>query len=164
MKKSKATPEGAKSMAAEVEALRQLDVPALIEKYRDLWGKEPRLKNREALFKRCAWKLQENRMGGLSAKAKEMLEGLIAEIHLPDSENRRTVGGNVRKAAETGHAGVGTVITRQWHDRTVTLNVLENGYELDGVVYKSLSAAANALTGSKWNGRLFWGLTTRRKA
>ena len=40
---------------------------------------------------------------------------------------------------------------------------VDDGYEWDGTVYRSLTAVANAVTGSHWNGRLFFGLTKRRK-
>jgi hypothetical protein len=154
-----------KTVAQEVEALRGMDVPALIEKYREVWGKEPHVKRKEFLWKRIAWKLQEQRLGGLSGAASKRLEELIGEIRLPGIEDRRTVRGNLRKAPRADQPGVGTVITRTWHGRTVTLKAVEGGFELDGgTVYKSLSAAANGLTGSKWNGPLFWGLTPRRKA
>ena len=35
-------------------------------------------------------------------------------------------------------------------------------WEYDGVVYRSLSAVAKAVTGSHWTGRLFFGLTKRK--
>jgi hypothetical protein len=56
------------TIVKEIEALRKMEIPDLIAKYEELWGKPPRLKNQEALFKRCAWKLQEIRVGGLSAR------------------------------------------------------------------------------------------------
>ncbi len=40
---------------------------------------------------------------------------------------------------------------------------VEGGYECDGVVYRSLSAVAKAVTGSHWSGRRFFGLTQRKK-
>ncbi len=153
-----------KNVAQEVEALRGMDVPALVEKYREVWGTDPHVKGREYLWKRIAWKVQEQRLGGLSGAAKKTLEGLIAEIKLPGTENRRTVRGDLRKPPQANQPGVGTVITKTWHGRTISLKVVEAGYELEGVVHKSLSAAAQALTGCHWNGRLFWGLAGRRKA
>jgi len=44
------------------------------------------------------------------------------------------------------------------------VKVLDGGFEYGGVVYKSLSAVAKAVTGAHWNGRLFFGLIRRRKA
>ena len=42
-------------------------------------------------------------------------------------------------------------------------DVLDEGFEYDGVVYRSLSAVATAITGSHWNGKLFFGITKRKK-
>jgi len=36
--------------------------------------------------------------------------------------------------------------------------VLEEGYEYQGVKYKSLSGVAYAITGTRWNGNVFFGL------
>jgi hypothetical protein len=43
------------------------------------------------------------------------------------------------------------------------VRVLENGFEWNGVVYRSLSAVAKAVTGTHWNGKLFFGLAKRKK-
>jgi hypothetical protein len=57
----------------------------------------------------------------------------------------------------------GTVITRRWRGRDLEMRVLEDGFELDGLVHKTLSAAAKAVTGAHWNGKLFWGLVGRKR-
>jgi len=54
----------------------------------------------------------------------------------------------------------GTVLTRKYRGRQVEAKVLANGFEYEGQVYRSLSAVAKAVTGSHWNGHLFFGLTT----
>ena len=38
-----------------------------------------------------------------------------------------------------------------------------DGYECNGELFRSLTAVARAITGSRWNGRLFFGLTKRKK-
>ena len=40
----------------------------------------------------------------------------------------------------------GTVITRPYRGETVEVTVLENGFEYEGEVYRSLSAAAKTIT------------------
>ena len=152
------------TMVKEIARLRSLDVPALVAEYERLFGKPPRVRNREALWKRCAWKVQEARSGGLSESAKSRLEELIAQIDLPLGESQRSVAGvlSPNRTAKTGTLAVGTTITREWRGRQVCLTVVENGFELDGVIHKSLSAAAKALTGCHWNGRLFWRLSGRK--
>ena len=149
-------------MKNEIDALRELTTSQLVQRYVELFGKSPRVKNREWLWKRCAWKLQEERYGGLSAVAKQRLEVLVAEIDLLVEENRRCVSGPLRMKTRARKDKVGTVFTRTWHGREIRVQVVEGGYEWDGVLYTSLSAVANAVTGSHWSGRRFFGLTKRR--
>ena len=151
-------------MVAEIALLRAMDVPALVARYTELFGKPPRVRNKESLWKRCCWKVQEARSGGLSTAATTKLEALIAEIDLPPGESQRSVAGvlSPTRAAKAGTLSVGTTITREWHGSTLEVRVVEGGYEFRGVVYKSLSAAAKAITGQHWNGRLFFGLTGRK--
>jgi hypothetical protein len=51
-----------------------------------------------------------------------------------------------------------TVLTREYRGKTVLVTVLDRGFEYEGVVYRSLSAVARAVTGSHWNGYGFFGL------
>lgn len=52
----------------------------------------------------------------------------------------------------------GTVLARQYKGRTITVTVLEDGFEYAGEVFRTLSAVAKAVTGSHWNGYHFFGL------
>jgi hypothetical protein len=145
----------------EIECMQGMSTPELAERYEQLWGKPPRVRNPAWLRKRCAWKLQEIKYGGLSTAAKRVLEELIAEIDLPLGDEERTVTGKLAKRRRPGDPAVGTTLVREWRGRELRLRVTEDGYELDGVVHASLSAAAKAATGSKWNGPMFWGITKR---
>jgi len=148
-----------KSIACEISELQGMDVPALVTRYEELFGKPPRSKHRVHLWRRCAWKVQEQRLGGLSETAKNKLNELMGQIDLP-LETGPTVTGRVTRP---GEPPVGTVLTRVYHGEEVQATRTEAGWEVDGVVYRSLSGAAKAITGSHWNGRLFFGLTRRKR-
>ena len=150
-----------KSIPQEIAALRAMAVPELVERYEAVFGKPPRVKHREHMWKRIAWRIQEQRFGGLSQVAKRRLDELIAEIELPLGQ--RTVNGKVARS-RPGDPPVGTTLTRVWKGHEVRATAVEGGWEHDGVAYRSLSAVAKAVTGSHWNGRLFFGLTPRRRA
>ena len=111
-----------------------------------------------------AWKIQEKRYGGLSEVAKRKLEELIAEIDLPLDESARTVSGALRRPAGATAPPVGIVPVRQWRGQEIPVTAVQGGFEYVGEVYRSLSAVARAVTGTKWNGRLFFGLTKRRRS
>lgn len=52
----------------------------------------------------------------------------------------------------------GTKLIREFKGRRYTILVLKDGYEFNGQKYKSLSAIANKITGTRWNGRKFFGV------
>lgn len=150
-----------KTIADEITELRSMSVPELVTRYEATHGKPPRVKHREWLWRRIAWRIQEQRFGGLSQVAKQRLDELIADLDVPLTRGQRTVSGAIPKP---GMPTVGTVLTRMWRGTEIRATVVDGGIEHDGVVYGSLSAAAKAITGAHWNGKLFFGLTQRKKA
>ncbi len=75
---------------------------------------------------------------------------------------RRTASKKIRKHGRHD-LPVGTVLAREYKGDEIRVQVVENGFEWNGVVFRSLTAVAQAVTGSKWNGRLFFGLTKRKQ-
>ncbi len=150
-----------KSIAEEIVALRALPVADLIARYEAAFGKPPRVRHREFLWKRIAWKIQERRFGGLSTVAKDRLEVLISEIDIPIEERTRTATGRLQ--ARPTATTVATIV-KNWRGTEYRATPVQGGYEVNGVLHRSLSAAAQAITGTKWNGRLFFGLTKARRA
>jgi len=138
-----------KSIADELAELRALDATALAQRYVELFERPPRSMNREHLFRKCAFRVQEQRFGGLSATAKARLEQLVAQIEIPTAPptNENSDG-----------LTVGSELVREWRGRELRLAVTDDGYVFEGTTYGSLSAAAKAVTGAHWNGRMFWGV------
>ena len=58
----------------------------------------------------------------------------------------------------------GTTLVREWRGEQIRVEVHENGFEWRGTMFRSLSGVARAITGTTWNGRLFFGLTKRTVA
>ncbi len=150
-----------KSVAEEIVALRALPISELVARYELAFGKAPRVRQPEFLWKRIAWKIQEQRFGGLSTVAKDRLEALIAEIDIPIAERTRDVTGRLQSRPTT--TTVATLV-KNWRGTEYRATPVQGGYEVNGVLHRSLSAAAQAITGTKWNGRLFFGLTKTRRA
>lgn len=153
-----------KPITEELNELRGMNTPQLVERYRELFGREPRVKHREYLFKRAAWRVQEIRFGGLSEVAKRKLESLIAQIELPPADDRRRLTGKLKNPAGARALTIGTTLTREWHGKQVRVQVVEGGFEHDGLVYRSLSAAVRAITNQRWRPALFFGLVSRKPA
>jgi Protein of unknown function (DUF2924) len=152
-----------KSITQEIEELRALDVAALVERYTELHGRPPRSKHREWLWRRCAWKLQEQRLGGLSDVARRRIDELVAELDLPLGDGR-TVRDSIPRATKPGTPPIGSALTRTWRGKQMVVAVVEGGYVHEGVQYRSLSAVANAITGSHVSGRAWFGLVARKES
>ena len=143
------------SALAQVAALPEKSMTDLKQMWRDLYDREPPPYNKPFLVKRLAYRLQELAYGGLSVGAEAKLAERIEE------EDLRAKGkGPVRRS---DRPIVGTRLVREWKGVDHTATVLEDGFEYQGRRYKSLSAVARAITGTRWNGPLFWGLRNHRR-
>src|SRR5262245_33467512 len=103
-----------KSVAEEIAELRAMNVPELVERYVAVFGKLPRTKQPRWLWTRIAWKIQEQRFGGLSQVAKERLEELIAEIDLPLGGERMQI-----KRSRSNGTTLGTTLSRVYDGREI---------------------------------------------
>lgn len=54
----------------------------------------------------------------------------------------------------------GTKLIRDFKGIKYEVLKTDSGFEYNGKVYKSLSAVANEITGTRWNGKKFFGLQT----
>ena len=52
----------------------------------------------------------------------------------------------------------GARLVREWHGRTHTVTVTDDGYEYAGASYSSLTKIAKKITGAHWSGPRFFGL------
>ena len=59
------------SLLKQIEALRAAPIEVIRQKHRELFGEEPRSRNRHSLVRRIAWRLQANGEGGLSERARQ---------------------------------------------------------------------------------------------
>ena len=83
----------------------------------------------------------------------------LGAVPAPDDVPAKTV--QPRSVRDTRLPSAGTVLTRQYHGREIRVLTLDDGLEWESRHYRSLSAGAKAVTGQKWNGLLFFGITKR---
>jgi hypothetical protein len=140
---------------ARVAALKTTPTPELKRLWRELIGSEPPLYSRKYLESRLAARLQELVYGGLKPETKERLRALGDQLD----------GGNValRRARVDDRPIAGTCLLREWAGVEHCVTVLADGFEWQGRPYKSLSAVARAITGTRWNGWTFFGLKNIRR-
>ena len=150
------------TLMRQIESLRQMTITQLKDKYLQLFDEPTRSGNKDFLCKRLAWRIQSLAEGGLSERARRRAEELArdADIRLTIPRTAelvpKTVTAPLRSDARLPLPG--TVLTRRYKGRTIQVTVLPDGFEHDGTRYRSLSAIAKAITGTQWNGLLFFGL------
>ena len=138
------------SIVARLAALKTTPTPDLRTLWRDLFETEPPRHNRRFLESRLAYRIQELEYGGLRPSIVERLEALGKEL---DGGNA-----NVRKRRTDDRPIAGTRLIREYQGVEHCATVLADGFEYQGRPYKSLSAIARAITGTRWNGWVFFGI------
>lgn len=136
------TDEQLEATIAEIEAL---DLPGIRECWRRHLGAPPPIRSRDLLRRMLAFELQARLYGGLSADLKRRLRTVKAS-------------GPKRPALQPG-----TQLIREWRGERHTVQVLDGGFEHDGIRYTSLSEVARSITGARWSGPRFFGLADAAK-
>jgi hypothetical protein len=143
------------NIPARLAALKTMPMPELKAQWRDLFESEPPPFNRRYLESRLAYRIQELTYGGLKPETVKRVEELGDEL-----EGEASPG---RKRRQEGLPIVGTRLIREWQGVEQLVTVTADGFEWQGRPYKSLSAIARAITGTRWNGWTFFGLKNHRR-
>jgi hypothetical protein len=142
------------TVLARVAALNALPILKLKQQWRDLFETEPPPYNRRFLEHRLAYRIQELAYGGLKRETIERLAAIAEDLDGGDPARRR------QPAKDRPIAG--TRLIREYQGVEHCVTVRDEYFEYQGRPYKSLSAIARAITGTRWNGLLFFGLKNRR--
>jgi hypothetical protein len=151
----------------EIESLRRASLAGLREKFREVFGEEARSRHRQHLFRRIAWRLQVLAEGDLSERARGRAKDIAQDADLRKVAPRDffTVEGEPIETTRGCRQHdrrlplPGSLLSRKWKGRTILVEVLAKGFRYENQQYTSLSAIAVAVTGTRWNGLAFFGLT-----
>lgn len=91
----------------------------------------------------------EEQHGSLSPKVQRKIDKLVENYD-------RTQ--NIEKENKVLSITDGTKLVREFKGKRYSVMVIPNGFEYNGRTYKSLSAIANEITGTRWNGKKFFGV------
>jgi len=147
----------AESVSAKLNALQSMDHGMLQAEWRRFFRVEPPKRlGRELLMLGVGWKLQEQAYGGVRGTTRRMLAELSKTLERD---------GDVTRSRVT-RLKPGAKLIREWHGKTHTVIVREEGFEWRGKPWRSLSVIARTITGMHWSGPRFFGLTagTRKSA
>ncbi|QYU69212.1 DUF2924 domain-containing protein [Leptolyngbya sp. 15MV] len=164
----------------DVERLADLPIADL----RGLWSKHmcraaPPAQKR-LLIRELAWRAQEGVHGGLDAETRRLLHRAVREASKggapSEGEDERALDAPVEK--RRSHGAVSTVriscddlpadtkLSRVWRGLRHEVYVLEDGrrFRYRDRTFGSLSEIAREITGTRWSGPRFFGLTTRESS
>ena len=129
--------EAVEQLVAEIE---ELDLDGLRTFWKRRFGAPPPLRSEPIMRQLLAWRVQAQALGGL------------------DADTRKALSRTGPVQPEGKHLGVGARLTRIWKGREVNVVVEEDGFRWEDQKFPSLSAAATAIAGTRWNGPRFFGL------
>ena len=131
------------ALQGDLDRLAALDQANLRRRWRAMFGRTaPPEMPRAVLVRVLAYRLQAERLGDLDRASLSALAAF-----------RKGNGANPVPSSEPG-----TVLIREWQGDTHYVSVLDGGFAWGGEVFGSLSAVARAITGTRWNGRRFFGV------
>ena len=140
-------------MTAQVNVLKQVAAlpglsPVVLNKmWKELFDAEPPNCDKRSMVRKLAYRLQELAYGGMTEQAGGQLNTL--------KQNEARIGQTPKQDAMPV---VGTRLLREWKGVEHSVTVTPNGFEYQGRPFRSLSAVAKAITGTQWNGWLFFGV------
>ena len=134
---------------ADLQGKPQDELKALWHEY---FGVEPPAYRKGFLVRGLAQRIQELTYGALPPVHQQRLDALIDDRVMK------------RKAADAGPSLLpGTKLVRAWQGVDHHVTVTTDGFEYRGRRFKSLSAIANIIAGTRWNGWTFFGVTNPNK-
>ncbi|MGE0410019.1 MAG: DUF2924 domain-containing protein [Amphiplicatus sp.] len=148
-------------LEAEIAALNDLSFTDLKARYADLAGDPPPKRiGRKLLILAVAYEMQRKAFGVRTDRLMGRLGGKPASetkiANRAPASSKESAKRPIRSLKPGGR------LVREWRGRTYEIYVADDGCYLDGARYPSLSAAAEAITGAKWNGPRFFGLRSPR--
>ncbi|KPL69310.1 hypothetical protein SZ64_15075 [Erythrobacter sp. SG61-1L] len=135
-----------KRLDQDLAALANMSSVQLKERWLAMGYEAPPLVPPALLRRLLAQRLQERRHGALPVMVVRELERIACGAPLAAPANRRT---GLTK---------GTRLIREWNGQTIAVEVVEGGFIMGGLTYRSLSEIAREVTGTHWSGPRFFGL------
>jgi hypothetical protein len=145
--------DGSKGLQQEISDLMTFDIEGLREKWAQLFGFNPSpLLSRLFIIRSIAYRLQEKVFGGLKPSVQRLLDQVY------DAGPGADLAQLPKKRASAG-----TILIREWRGIRHRVTVLNDSVIYRGQRYKSLSEVARLITGARWSGPRFFGVTHRTK-
>jgi hypothetical protein len=152
-------------LSAELVGLEQLDVAALRKRWRSLFRTAaPPQVPKHLLFRIIAYRIQANAFGDLDRGTVRFLDQLArgAQPRRAADAKQRGKSAALEPLDQNGRSlRPGAVLVREHAGVLHRVEVMEHGFSWEGKTFRSLSQAAQAITGTNWSGPRFFGLLAK---
>lgn len=135
-------------ISEEVRALGALNLEELRAEWQRRWGEPPKFRSRDLMARAMAYRIQAEVSGDLAAPLRRRVAALA----------ERFAADRTYSPVPSPELKPGTAVIREWRGVRHEVAVTAEGYVYQGETYRSLSKIAGRITGSKWNGYVFFGL------
>ncbi len=139
-------------LGQKIQALSLMRPAELRSEWRDTFRQVAPDISPDLMGRAIAYRLQERQHGGLPPSVTRDIARLT----------RVLVRTGTLEAAGDINLKPGTRLVRDWNGRTLNVLVCNEGFELDGRQYSSLTQIAHDVTGARWSGPRFFGLKKRK--
>ena len=139
-----------RTVLTRLAALKRMSVKEMKAEWVTLFGEAAPNNSRIFLEIRLGYRIQELTYGGPDRETRRMLDLLADEVE--------GVSRQKSQIADPRNPVAGTRLVRDWNGVTHTVTVLTDGFDWQGRKFKSLSAIAREITGTRWNGYRYFGL------
>lgn len=141
------------SMIKHIEKLKLLSRGELLVKWLNVFGTPaPGHLNKPYLLKHLAWKLE---FDCLPSNVQKQIDKLVEQY----AKTRSLKPSEIKRIAKF-EVTQGTRFIREFKGEKHEVTALEKGFNYNNKMYKSLSAIANEITGTRWNGKKFFGVAS----
>lgn len=135
----------------QITKLQSMTAQELDNVWRTMFDHEPEVNSRKYIIGKIAYRIQELAYGALATETEDKIKACA-------KETQRKSLASITKNPKKFRPAIGTIIAKKYHNKIHEVMVVNDGFSYGGSVYKSLSAIANKITGTKWNGLKFFGV------
>ena len=137
------------SVIKQVMALQNMRGSELEAMWDKFFDHPPEVLSRQHMTAKIAYKIQELVYGGIDAETEDKIKAGAKKIQGPLDP---------KKKSKKFSPMIGTKITKEYRGKLHEVLVVKDGFAYNNEIYKSLSAIATKIAGTKWNGLKFFGV------
>ena len=144
------------SVVKRIIKLQEMPLKDLTKMWRTMFDYEPEIESRKYIIAKIAYKIQEQIYGRLDEETENKIKACSKEV---TRKCAKVVSSD--KKSQKFSPMIGSKIVKEYRDKVHEVIVVKEGFSYEGLVYKSLSAIAMKITGTKWNGLKFFDVGAR---